>query len=468
MKIISLQAENFKKLHAIEITPDGNFVQITGRNGQGKTSTLDAIWVALAGTGVSPKEPIRKGAESAKIRLDLGEIVVTRHFKAGEKNTYTTSLTVESAEGARYPSPQKMLDSLLGALSFDPLAFSRMDAKAQFNELRKFVPDVDFDAIDRANLGDYQKRTEVNRRHKETKAAAEQIKVSEKAPVELINESALVDSLREAGEHNADIERRKAGRETMQSQIDNGEAAIGQLRAQIAEWVDLIEDAEERIKNSFIALDAKKEKLAGAPPLPDVIDTAAVAARLNEARTNNATHAKWSTDSKRRAELLGTATKLADESAVLTKAMEDRLADKQAKIAAAKLPIDGISFGDGTVLLNDLPFDQASDAEKLRTSVAISMAANPKLPVVLIRDGSLLDEDGLRLVAEMADTRNCQVWIERVASSGSVGIVLENGYVKPSQVAEAEDEFPMKMPVIGLNDDQVPPQNASEDDEPTI
>src|SRR5882724_8305204 len=135
MKIISLQAENFKKLHAIEITPDGNFVQFTGRNGQGKSSTLDAFWVSLAGIGVAPKKPIRTGAESAKIRLDLGEIIVTRHFKAAEDNTYTTQRTVESAAGARYPSPQKMLDTLLGALSFDPLAFSRMDAKQQFDAL---------------------------------------------------------------------------------------------------------------------------------------------------------------------------------------------------------------------------------------------------------------------------------------------------------------------------------------------
>jgi hypothetical protein len=64
------------------------------------------------------------------------------------------------------------------------------------------------------------------------------------------------------------------------------------------------------------------------------------------------------------------------------------------------------------------------------------MAGSPKLPVVLIRDGSLLDEDGLRLVAEMADARGAQVWIERVSNAGNIGIVLEDGYVK------AKDEAP--------------------------
>ena len=37
-KIIKLQAENVKRLKAIEITPAGNTVIITGKNAQGKSS----------------------------------------------------------------------------------------------------------------------------------------------------------------------------------------------------------------------------------------------------------------------------------------------------------------------------------------------------------------------------------------------------------------------------------------------
>ena len=38
MKIIELRAENIKRLVAVTIKPDGNMVEITGRNGHGKTS----------------------------------------------------------------------------------------------------------------------------------------------------------------------------------------------------------------------------------------------------------------------------------------------------------------------------------------------------------------------------------------------------------------------------------------------
>ena len=57
------------------------------------------------------------------------------------------------------------------------------------------------------------------------------------------------------------------------------------------------------------------------------------------------------------------------------------------------------------------------------------MAQNPKLRVLRVRDGSLLDEDALALIAKMAGDQDWQVWIERVDSTGKVGFVLEDGAV---------------------------------------
>lgn len=49
MKIIRLDAANVKRLKAVEITPDGTLQVVTGANGAGKSSVLDAIWLALGG-----------------------------------------------------------------------------------------------------------------------------------------------------------------------------------------------------------------------------------------------------------------------------------------------------------------------------------------------------------------------------------------------------------------------------------
>jgi DNA repair exonuclease SbcCD ATPase subunit len=49
MKIVNLKADNIKKLVAVEISPADNTVIVTGKNGAGKSSVLDAIWWALSG-----------------------------------------------------------------------------------------------------------------------------------------------------------------------------------------------------------------------------------------------------------------------------------------------------------------------------------------------------------------------------------------------------------------------------------
>ena len=93
MKIIKLTASNVKRLRAVEITPDGTLQVVTGRNGQGKTSVLDAIWLALGG-GSAAREtvrPVRDGEDRASVTLDLGDLVVTRTWAKGK-----TALTVTS------------------------------------------------------------------------------------------------------------------------------------------------------------------------------------------------------------------------------------------------------------------------------------------------------------------------------------------------------------------------------------
>ncbi len=62
VKISSLELENVKRIRAVQIVPtaDGLTV-IGGRNGQGKTSVLDAIAWALGGNKLRPQNPNRDG-----------------------------------------------------------------------------------------------------------------------------------------------------------------------------------------------------------------------------------------------------------------------------------------------------------------------------------------------------------------------------------------------------------------------
>ena len=433
-KIVRLESENIKRLSAVEIKPNGTLVEITGRNGQGKTSVLDSLFWALSGTKPIQSNPIRKGQQKAKIVLDLGTIIVRRNFTAQPDGGYTTSLTLENEDGMRYQREQSVLDAIVGQLTFDPLAFTRMSPDKQFDMLKGFVPDFDFATTLKANTADYEARTDVNRKIRELKGQSAGIMFPEDTPDVPVDEAALAEELQAAGEaiREQDAVRFELAKKQDRAHQDRHEAE--RLKGLAASLRSQADDAESQAEIFANRAEAAEAEIEAAPQLAEIADPAEIRERMTAARAINRDVAK-------KAERTQLARRIADldaESAALTKSMEAREATKQAAIAAAKMPVEGIGFGDGIVLLNGLPFDQASSAEQLRASVALTMAANPRLRIVMIRDGSLLDDDSMKIIADMASANDIQVWVETVASSRSGAIVIEDGAIRP-EVAEAAE-----------------------------
>ncbi|MEQ1888068.1 MAG: AAA family ATPase [Alphaproteobacteria bacterium] len=435
MRIISLQAENIKRLVAVSIEPDGNIVEITGKNGAGKTSVLDAIYWALAGKDGVQSTPIRKGEDQAIIKLDLGDLKVTRKFKASEDGGYATSIAVESADGARFPSPQSMLDALVGSLSFDPLGFVRLKPADQLQTLKQFVTGVDFAAIEKANKADFDDRTILNRKAKEAHAQAD----AEPTPgpkLTAADVSELIAQLESAGQVATEIERRKAGRARASDSIASHQsegrslsARVAALHAQIKNFKNEAAQLTEQMIEELRLAGVLEKKLLAVEPLPEMPDTSAIKDRIEEAHKHNAAVAEQAAAQERVRAARETAAAAEKAAKDLTKKMEDRKASVAKAISDAALPVPGIVFDDGAVLLDGLPFDQASDAQQLRASIAIAAAMNPKLRVIRVRDGSLLDKDSMTLLAEFAQASDMQVWIETVQSGRHGAIVIEDGMV---------------------------------------
>ena len=106
----------------------------------------------------------------------------------------------------------------------------------------------------------------------------------------------------------------------------------------------------------------------------------------------------------------------------------DRIDSEKARaIRDAKYPIEGLGFDVNGVTLNGIPFSQSSSAQQLKVSVAIGLALNPSLRVLLIRDGSLLDEKSLAMLGQMAEKAGAQVWVERVGVDDHTSVVIEDG-----------------------------------------
>lgn len=409
-KITKLQAENFKRIKAVTIEPSGAAVIIGGKNAQGKSSALDAIESVLGGLRRSPPEPVRRGARGAKVVLSTDDFTATREWSRS-----SSRLRVEAKDGSKISSPQKLFDSMVGALSFDPLAFSRLDRREQARVLRELVG-LDFSAelaeIERLRA----ERRDTGRDVKRLRGAVDSLPlIDDDAPDDEVSISDLMaelDAARAVNAKNAELRR------SHKAAVD--EVAI--IKDDLAEAVARVADIKAELANA--ERDAEKSE-AATVGLADV-DTDEIQQRI---RSNESINAKVRAKRK----LAEFTTELA-ETESLQAQQTSRIAALEGKIsediASAKYPIGGLSVSDDGVMFDGIPFEQASQAQQLRVSVAIGFALNPDLKVLLIRDGSVLDSDGLRLLTELAEREGGQVWIERVSETGEgCTVVIEDGSV---------------------------------------
>ncbi len=413
MKIINLQSENIKRLKAVEIKPDGSLVTIGGRNAQGKSSLLDSIEYALGG---KPKvdRPIRDGEKSARVVLETEELIVTRSFT--EKSS---QLKVENRHGRRFSSPQAMLDKLYGSLTFDPLAFSRKSAREQAETLRALVG-IDLTPLDKARQEAFEERTHINREIKSLEAQIDAIPPVEVQPVsisELTSELEKRNKYNQDGNYLCELKRQKEyelnGIETEWRNVLEQIAALRDRAIKLEEKKESIEKALQEVSFEFQKFQPQ--------------DTDEIRSQLAAAEETN----RKAAQAEKRNELIEQNKAKCAEADKLTDTIKEIDAEKQATLAEASFPLDGLAFDESGVTMKGIPFEQCSSAEQLRISVAMGFAMNPELRVLLIREGSLLDSESMEVLRELAEQHEGQLWIEQVSETGKgCTVFIEDGAVK--------------------------------------
>lgn len=445
LKIVSLMAENVKKLKAVLIKPEGSVVKITGANEQGKTTVLDCIFWALAGSRNIQKQPIRTGEKKARIVIDLDKFVVTRKFTESG-----STVEVTNKDGAIYKSPQAMLDGLIGSLSFDPLKFSREQDK-QVEMLLKVVKidhdhdklkliagvpivkmESPIDDINNAYKTVFAERTNVNRdvdRVKKILSSYETVgKADRVVTTELITErdrlqqinldndkkrEALVAMTNDAARADHDIE-------AIETSIKDLELKLAQHKAALSKMVEARKALSESIESKTTEINSLVDS--------DLTD---INSKIATADTTNLNAEKWEAKQK----LIAEFKQYEEKADRFTAALEKIKSYKDELISKTEFPVPGLGFSSAGVTLNDIPFEQCSSAQRLRASVGIAMAMNPELRVIRIDDGSLLDKNSMSIIEEMAKDKDYQVWIEVVGEDNKVGIYIEDGEIKTESEA---------------------------------
>jgi DNA repair exonuclease SbcCD ATPase subunit len=402
LHIMGLRVENFKRVVVVEMEPNRHLQVIGGGNGAGKSSTLDALMVALTGTKNLDSIPVREGAQVATIRVAIGDgkevkLRVQRKFIAGSK-TPEGVLTVTSGDyRSKYNPAQGTIDQLLlNHISFDPVEFMRMGAREQVGMLET-IARLDFADQQAAREQVYDERTQAKKDSKELLIRQREITVPEGLPKEVVDVVALGQQIAAAGDANLkraqtvqeQAELQRTIHETNEELLDNAQK-VQELEAQL---VTLHEEASAARETVQLAMEALEDI-----EVPAAVDVAPLQQQMRDAETINRGIGKrrqWDDLARQIEAKKGRADELGSQ---LT-AMDAQLARE---IAEAKMPVDGLGVrympvGDrgkleGEVMYNQFPLRQASSAEQIRVSVAIGMAVNPTLRVLRIKDGSLLDK----------------------------------------------------------------------------
>jgi len=416
-KIVNLDIQNVMRIKAVHIEPNGNVVVLGGRNAQGKTSVLDAISVAIGGMKLCPEVPIREGQDEAEITLQLGEMLITRKFKR-KGDTFTSSLVVKNAEGQPLSPPQKTLDALIGRLAFDPLEFARMSPAGARETLRELVG-LDVEQLEDELGRVYRQRTEAGIAKRAAQAVVDELPVPPAFELPVSVDGVMAE-MRAAGDRRAEFEELKGIAERSKYNYDTAAARVTRLREELGD----AEASVTKYLNSLAMADnAIKDFVA-----PDLDE---IQGRFAQAQEHNTRAERITQERNRYAEKAEQAAQAAEAWKALD-AEHNQIAYKIKKMTeAVTYPIEDMELRPEGVFYQGVPFEQGSRAERIKVSLAMGMAMNDKLRILLIRDGSVLDKESMATIAKLAEEQDFQFWIEMARGyEGAAGaIVIEDGGV---------------------------------------
>lgn len=459
LRLLGLKIQDLRNVAIVDVAfKDKKFIEITGENGAAKSTLLDSLWLAIIGgkffgRGYPAWRAIQDGKDKAIVKAVIGnderQISIKRSFvkrevEGGETET-GGSLVIEDTAGMKLG--QDFLDSLFAEITVDPVRFSRMAPKDQIDVVKKLAKIDKKDAEIAAEIDSFkEERKIVNRDVKSLEAV---LAANASAAVEPVDISILLDKKAKIQEKAADIRTKKQSAENAVQWNVNEKARIAESikadKERLAKLAEEITANEKRVAAAEAKIFEGRDELSkielesGKVESLEPID----AAIKNAASTNLRADAwKEKQASLRKYE---TAKKLQDDLNIKITAKED---ERKGLFAASSFPFKNIAFDDAAgLLIDNIPFSQHSQGERISMSARIGMQLAPELRVICIRDGSELDDKAMAVLSELADKHGYQVLVERVGEvPGENRIVLRGGavisqYEKEVTAADAATEM---------------------------
>lgn len=411
VKINKLELENVKRVRAVRLEPTASgLTVIGGRNGQGKTSVLDAIAWALGGEKYRPSKAERDGSVlPPEIRVELSNGIIV------ERKGKNSALKVTDPSGGR--RGQKLLDEFVEQLALNLPKFMEASDKDKAGTLLNIIGVGDqLAALEKQEAELYQERLMVGRVADQKQKYAAEMPQYDGVPSDLISASELI-------RRQQDILARNARRQQWAREYD----AIMAERDRIDNLIEKNKQELIELQNRALLLEQQAKDAQKSPAQMEMESTAELEESIAQIDEINA-KVRANLD---RAKAVEDARQYTAQYNDLSGKIDQVRGKKRALLDGAALPLPGLGVENGALVYNGQAWDCMSSSEQLRVATAIVRKLNPDCGFVLVDKLEQLDTETLRDFGSWLEQANLQVIATRVTSSGDdCTIIIEDGVVK--------------------------------------
>ena len=408
-KITSLELENIKRIKAVQITPTASgLTVIGGRNGQGKTSVLDAIMWILGGERYRPSEPKREGSVTppyGKITLSNGLVV--------ERKGKNSDLKVIDPSGNR--AGQQLLNEFISQFALDLPRFMNGNNKEKADALLQVIGVGDkLYELEQQEKELYNQRRTIGQIADQKRKHAAELPVYPDVPAEPISASELIREQQEILARNGENQKKRQRLSELRSAEENIQRQIEELLMRQAKVRSDLEIAQMDAKDLQNQSTAELEK-----NIADIED-------INRKVRINLDKEKAEEEAQEYTMKYDAHTEKIE---AVRKARTDLL-------EGANLPLEGLSVEDGELTYKGFKWDNLSGADQMKVGVAIVRKLNPKCGFVLLDKLEQMDIDTLNEFGHWLQQEGLQVIATRVSTGDECSIIIEDGYSKANEKAD--------------------------------
>lgn len=446
MKVVSYQAHNVMKVSDVKFDMEGRHLFLVGGdNGQGKSSALNGLLMALCGrSGMDwPEVALTEGEDEGLVKVELAGdgdqepvgLSLELRLKRKRGGAVVEEFRLFGADGKPAKEPRELLKRLYRYKGFDPQEFDRL-SKADRRKVLMDLCGIDFSG-DEAKIKElYTERTMVNREMKAAAGALTQMQRHPDAPDAEVSAADLMTELEEKQRHNDEtdgieqsMQDAVEASQRCQDRIAAEQAEIEAMKAEIARREAMIESH----KASAAEWHGKYGELQAKRSIREVKDVEDVKRRIKGAGEVNAKVRA----NQQHAEAKSNVDRLTARTDDLTKEMYDINEAQHDKLKNAQWPVPGLAIDAAGVLFDGLPYEQASKSQRLLLSTRIGMALNPTLRLLVCQDGGDMGNGTLDALEDLLREEDFQLVLELVTRSQQdedrCAVVIENGTSRSKQ-----------------------------------